>query len=471
MSGTATAIARKDWRELVRDRRLVIMALLTLLLALAAVVTAAAQVAAYGADRLPTEARDQTVWENQGARNPHGAAHFSRWALKPLTAGALLDPGVTAYAGNAVWMEAHSQNPPRNRPVEDAVGSIDFGQFSAAWTLQTLMPLLLFVIAAGLVARERERGTLRLLLATGASPRAIVPGKLGVTARVGGLLALPVIVAALVAAVASAGVAELPRLASWALVYVLFFAMVALIAVAVSAGARTVSLAMLTLVGLWLAAVVLVPRAGAGLAEAIAPAPAADAFWTAVGEDLERQPNVFGDDADAFGAAMAKRYNVATADALPVSLGGLQLEEAERLGNIVFDKHYGALAATYAAERDLLRWTGLLSPIAPLQNISMALAGTDTAHQLAFQRQAEVHRRAIVGQMNGDMIRNGAKADFDYLADSSLWKKVPPFAYRPPTLTAALGSIVPDILILLAWLVLAILLAASAARRLSREAL
>ena len=76
-----------------------------------------------------------------------------------------------------------------------------------------------------------------------------------------------------------------------------------------------------------------------------------------------------------------------------LSLDGLRLEESERHGNIVFDRHYGALAETYAAQRQVLRLAGLLSPLLPLQNISMALAGTDTAHQLAFQNAAETHRR------------------------------------------------------------------------------
>lgn len=468
----ATAIARKDWREFARDRRLVLMALLTALLALAAVATSAVRVSSYEADRRAAEASDRNTWEGQGARNPHSAAHFSSWAFKPLTAGALLDPGVAPFAGNAIWMEAHNQNPARNRPIEDSAGSFDFGQFSAAWILQTLMPLLLFVIAAGLVARERERGTLRLMLASGASAHALIPGKLGAIARIGALLVLPVVLAAVVAALLIAGGGAKPlALILWALAYIVFFAVIAGLAVAVSARTRTVSQAMLLLIGLWLAAAVLIPRAGAGIAEALAPTPSAEAFWAQVSEARDKQEDVFGDDADAFGAAMAKRYRVAKAEDLPVSLGGLQLEEDERLGNIVYDKQYGALARTYAAQRNVLRLTGLLSPLASIQNISMAFAGTDTAHQLDFQRQAEAHRRSIVTQMNGDMIVNGAKKDFDYLADASLWKKVPAFDYRPPSLGTVIQSILPDMLILLGWFVIAGLLVAAASRRVSREAL
>lgn len=468
----ATAIARKDWREFVRDRRLLLMALLTGLLAIAAIVTSAVRVSSYEADRRATEASDRTTWEGQGARNPHSAAHFSNWAFRPLTAGALLDPGVSPFAGNAVWMEAHNQNPARNRPIEDSAGSFDFGQFSAAWILQTLVPLLLFVIAAGLVARERERGTLRLMLASGARANALIPGKVRAVARICALLVMPIVVVTVMAALLIAGGGAAPLLlALWALAYIAFFAVIAGLAVAVSARTRTVSQAMLLLIGLWLAAVVLIPRAGAGIAEAVAPTPSADAFWAQVSEGRESQADVFGKDADAFGAAMAKRYGVGKAEDLPVSLGGLQLEEDERLGNIVYDRQYGALARTYATQRNILRLSGLFSPLAPIQNISMALAGTDTAHQLDFQRQAEAHRRRIVTQMNTDMIAKGAGKDFDYLADPSFWKTVPAFEYRPPTIATVLRTIWPDFAILLGWLGIAALLVAAASRRVVREAL
>ena len=460
-----SAISAKDWTEFVRDRRLLLAAVLVTLLGIAAVATSFARVSAYETDRRATEARDRTTWEGQGARNPHSAAHFSNWALRPLTPLALLDPGVTPYAGSAVWMEAHNQNPPRARAVEDLSGAFDLGAFSAAWILQTLMPLLIFVIGAGAVARERERGTLRLMLASGLGARRLVPGKAAALGRIAALLAVPLIVVALAAAVL-AGPADPLRLLLWSGAYALFFAIVAVIAVVVSAASRTASQAMLALIGLWLIAVVLVPRAGAGLAAATIPAPTPDAFWSAMIAEIDKQPDPF--DSETFGPAMAKRYGVATVEDLPVSLAGLQLDESERVGNAVFDSSYGALADTYGRQRALLSWTGLVSPIAPLQNISMALAGTDMASQLSFQRQAEALRRQTIGVLNGDMTANGKGKDFDYQAGSDLWKTIPAFRYRPPALGAALGSVIPDILILAAWSGLAGLLLVASGRWLER---
>lgn len=278
MNGAAvTGIPAKDWFEFVRDRRLLVMAFLIGLLALGAVLAALAQVRAHEADRAATVARDRTTWEAQGPRNPHSAAHFATWALRPLTPLAVLDPGVTPYAGSAIWMEAHNRNPARARPVEDAAASVELGRFSVAWVLQMLVPLLIFVIGAGVVARERERGTLRLMLASGAAPATIVPAKLRGLVRVTALLVVPVLAAALAAALI-AGPADPIRLLLWALAYALFFTALAAIAVAVSALARSASQALLVLIGLWLVAFVFVPRAGASLAALVHPTPAADSF-------------------------------------------------------------------------------------------------------------------------------------------------------------------------------------------------
>ena len=80
-----SAIAAKDWREFVRDRRLVIAAGLMLVLALLALALSWQRVASHEADRAAAEAGDRQTWLEQGEQNPHGAAHFASWAFRPLT--------------------------------------------------------------------------------------------------------------------------------------------------------------------------------------------------------------------------------------------------------------------------------------------------------------------------------------------------------------------------------------------------
>ncbi len=459
------AIIRKDARELSRDRRVVVMALLVLALALTAVLTSYVRVLAYEADRAATLQTDRATWEGQGARNPHSAAHFAKWAFKPLTMGAVLDPGVTSYAGSAIWMEAHNQNPAVARPVDDQRAASPAGEFSLAWVLQVLMPLLIAVIAAGAVARERERGTLRLILASGGSAAGFLKAKVASVGMVTLAIAGSVIAIGMIAA-ASAGPANLAMLALWLMAYAAFLAIIVLVAVAVSLRARSSGQALLILAGLWLTAIILVPRAGAGAAEMVAPVPSAEQFWADIAAGKSAYANPFLDGEEAFAAKVMAQYGVSKIDDLPVNFGGLQLEEDERLGNIVYDRHFGTLYARYERQRAVLRWGNLLSPLPALQNISMALSGTDLPQQIAFQQQAETRRRAMVTELNTDLIEHGAGEGFDYAADPELWETIADFRYTPPALGAVLASVWLDALIVLAWLALAAAFAVRSVRHL-----
>lgn len=464
------AIAAKDWLEFRRDRRLWIAAIALICLALAAALAARAQVTAHAADRAAANAQERATWEGQGERNPHSAAHFATWAFRPLTPLAVLDPGVTPYAGSAIWMEAHARNAPVARPMADsAAGNFGVG-FSLAAILQVIFPLLIFAIAAGSVAAERERGTLRLMLAQGEAPGRMLWGKVVGLGWISAALFVPVVGAGLLMALV-AGPADPQRLLLWATAYAVWFAILALLAVAVSTRAQTAAQALLVLVGLWLILVLIVPRIGTALAERIVPTPTVQAFWAGVDADKEKLPKIFEEDAEAFGRQMAARYGVERVEDLPVNLQGLTLDAAERQEAAVHNRHYARLHAVYARQQDVLRWAGLASPLVALQTVSQALAGTDMAHQLAFQDQAEAQRFATVAVLNRDMIENAGTADYDYKAGADLWARTGAFVYTPPPLGAVLTSIRVEAAILLGWLLAAMLLLRASARSLSRALL
>jgi len=445
-----------------------------LILALAAVAVSFVRIDSHERDRTYAEALDRETWLNQGPRNPHSAAHFSSWAMRPITPLAVLDPGVGPYAGNAIWMEAHNQNPPRNRPARDNASAFDLGQFSVGWVLQLLAPLLLFVVGAGLIARERERGTLRLMLVSGADASSLVARKLGVLGRIAAMMILPI------AAAAVAAIALLPganaadegwRVAIWGGSYAIYLFVAVVIAIAVSAMSASTSRAMMLLIGLWLGATLLVPRMAASVAAVVAPAPPAEVFAAEIARDRATQASGHDGSEEAFVQSVLRRYGVTSEADLPVSLAGLELEESERQGNLIFDRRFGELEAVYTRQREAARLAGVVSPLVSIQNISMALSGTDMASQIAFQRQAEMHRRSVITLLNNDMAKHGKGQDFDYLADPKLWSTIPVFVYQPLPLGVVAQLVWPDLLILLAWCALAFFLLARARRHISSSAL
>jgi ABC-2 type transport system permease protein len=473
MTALAAAVAGKDRRELLRDWRLVVVGVLMVLLAITAIATAYARVSAYESDRVAAEAQDRQTWLSQGARNPHGAAHFSSWALRPMTAMSLLEPGVTPYAGSGIWMEAHKQNVSRFRPAQDSVSVFDMGSFSFAWILQVIAPLLLLVLGAASIARERERGTLRLMLASGVGASGIVVAKLrstlGLAGAPLGVLTLLALLAVQFVPVTSVG-QPVARLALWLALHAVFIALVVAIAISVSASSASFARALAMAAGVWLFATLLVPRVAAGLASSLAPVPSAEVFAADIARDRAALSDGHGDADAAFKRSVLARYNVQRVEDLPVSFAGLSLEESERQGNVVFDRQFARLENLYDRQNTILRLAGAASPLVSVQNISMALAGTDMASQVRLQRQAEAHRRKVITALNADMIANGVGKDFDYLAGPALWHSIPEFVYRPATLVETLREIWLDALILALWAAAAAALVVASTKRITEDA-
>jgi ABC-2 type transport system permease protein len=106
-----------------------------------------------------------------------------------------------------------------------------------------------------------------------------------------------------------------------------------------------------------------------------------------------------------------------------------------------------------------------MSPAIALSQWSSALAGGDLGAPRHFADAAEQLRRTLIRKINGDMMVTGADRAYDYLASADFWRTVPDFAYRAPAAARAMRSALIDLLLLLAWAVLAVSMAWRAARR------
>lgn len=471
-----SALAAKDLLEFRRDRRLTVAAILMIALAVVSLALAWHQVRDHEQSRMDAEDGDRRSWLAQGERNPHGAAHFANWAFRPLTAMAILDPGVGPYAPAAIWLEAHSQNTGVARTVEDRTATLDLGEFSLSWVLQMLAPLLVLVLSAGMVARERERGTLRLMLVSGASASAVVWAKAASLVRISSLILAPLVVATVAVvllAPAAMTLDQWTRMVLWLGAYAVYLSVFLCLGVAISALMGDTERALLLLIALWLVAVPLGPRLGGTLADLLHPYRDAQAFWAQI--DTDFRDGLAGDADRAtrdaqFKAETLARYGVASTDVLPVSWSGLTLDASERYGYRIFDHRFAELHAARDRERATMRVAAIVSPLVALQSVSTGLAGTDEAHQREFARQAEAHRRIVVDQLNDDLIRNGAGKTFaQYNADESLWQATPVFSHRSPSVLGLARWWVFDAFVLVCWLGLGIAALRFAGRRLTSE--
>ena len=90
----------------------------------------------------------------------------------------MFDFGLDTYTGTSVYLEAHYQHQFMFRPAQSHSSMIRFGELSSALVLQILMPLLIIFLAYASFTKEKERGTLRLLISQGVTLSSIAWGKI-----------------------------------------------------------------------------------------------------------------------------------------------------------------------------------------------------------------------------------------------------------------------------------------------------
>jgi len=459
MSG---AIVSKDLLVLRRESLMKALLVVILLLLVASLAAGMQRERVFDKEKAAALLTDKAVWMNQGDRNPHSAAHFSRYAFRPASPLALIDPGTSDFAGLAVWMEAHYQDPAVFRRAEDGGELSRYTQLTPAFLLLTAAPLLVFLMMSASIAGEREDGTLRQLLAAGVSGRQFFRGKLGaglrLTMMVFAFAFLALAAFALLTTPVAVDVDAIVRLAGLFTVFLLYLAICVAVALGVSALFRTRQAAFLALAGVWVFMAVLLPRFAADVGTSIHPQPDARevsgqlraASYTFY-EDKERQERIEQD--------LLKEHGVSTVEELPINYGAYRLQISEELSIPAFEQVYEGLEQRYAAQDHTARWFSLLTPAIAAAKLSRGFAGTDRIHQAAFTRAAELHRRDMIKLLNEDLMFNASNDDVAYTADATLWAQFEDFEHQAPTLGAVFAAYVRDALLLLAWFVAALVFA------------
>jgi len=451
------AIARDEWRLMWRARVAVIGLGLLVLLASVAAVTAWHQRATADAERARHQLQIDRTFEAQPDRHPHRMVHYGHFAFRPLNALAAFDPGTDPYTGHTLFLEGHRQNSANFGEVRQTSLLLRFGQLTPAFVLQVLAPLLLVFIGHGVVAREREAGTLRVLLAQGLHPRQLVLGKLLALVAVAAVMLLP---AMMVLAASAAFTPAEPALvgalalgyAAWALLWVLGIVVVSTLL----ARSRDALLALLTL---WALLVVVAPRLAAELATSQTPLP------TRVETDIaiERELAAMGNSHDAGDARFAAfrqgvlaQYGVSRIEDLPVNYKGLVAMEGERQTSALFVRHASADFVRQHAQLAAVDRLGLLSPALAIRRLSMALAGTDLHAYQGFMEQAERHRYDMVQALNRlqaeQLTLQTDRSSRDDRISHRHWQGIAAFKYEPQPSSALLARALPVGGVLLIWL-------------------
>ena len=456
-------IAWKDLTSLIRDGRLPWAGGIVVALVVTALAVGWERRQEIASERAAAQSLDYDDWVAQPERHPHNAAHQGMHVFKPDPALSIVDPGIDPYVGSTIWLRAHRQSELTFMPAQDATGLQRFGELSAAWVLQVLGPLLVIVLGFDAFAGERELGTLRQTLSLGVSSRRLLWGKaLGQLWAVGVLLVPAAAVAAAVTVVGTGSGIDLDaaaRLGWLALGYTIYLTIAMFAVLTVSVLARSSRVALVTLLGLWIATTLLAPRVASDLSRTWHPSPSRLTFNAELGAELGRVAE----------EAWKANFGVPTqwSPDLPLDKWGLALQVDDHAGYGVTDRHFARLWDTFGEQQRAQEWLGLAAPVLAVRAFSMGISGTDFAHYRAFSLAAERHRRTLQDLMSEDLVEHAdprGTGHFDYRAAGDLWRRVPPFTYDAPSVTWALQNSLRSLAVLVGVMMLSMAAAHLAVR-------
>ncbi len=442
MTPTLFLIAKHEWRSLWRDRVAAIAALLAAVLLVVATANSVYRHQHISEQREKLQHAADEQWHAQPDRHPHRVAHYGTYAFRPPSALAFFDFGTDSFTGNTLFLEAHRQNTANFSEARQASLLLRFGELSPALILQQLFPLLIVFLGYASIAAERERGTLRLLIAQGISGSRLLAGKvLALTAMLACLVS-PAVMVLLLLLFRLDEPDVLARAGILCAGYTVWLAIWIGLTVAISSGAKQARTALLTLLTIWLLSIVVLPRLVPALVEWQRSTPTRVETDIAIAQDVARIGDSHNPDDphfQAFKASLLNQYGVDRVEDLPVNYGALVLQEGERISSELFARHMQTINAVQADQSEQMKQAGLLVPLLALRSLSMAMAGTDRQHAQHFFDHAEAFRYQLIQRINQLHATEIAyQNDKEQKLNANVWDTLPTYQWQALPLTEVL---------------------------------
>ena len=469
-------IIKKECLTAFRDVRLQVSAVILLILMTTAVLVGKEGQKLIQEEREEAQAAMYDQWLDQGNKHPHSAAHFGQFAFKPKPVLSFLDVGLDNYTGVSIFLEAHKQNEVLFSGAQDSNGMSRFGELTVALVFQVFLPLLIVFLGFNVFTKEREDGTLKLVHAQGLPMRKLLMGKVWGTYLMVLLIYLPIVLLAYLmldqqSANLDPGITM--KFIALVVLYAVYFLVFVLFCVLVSAFAKSSGFSLLTLLGLWIVSCVILPKATTNLADKVYPTPSQFEFRKTIKDKVKN--GIDGHNPSDVRLAALKQqvldeYGASTIEELPVNWSGIAMQAGEEYTDQVYDQEFSRIEEIFKRQNKLSEWVAFVNPYLAARHLSMALAGTDFHHHVAFARAAENYRRFFVKKMNKDMELNHKPgvAYSDYNVGREFWGSIAPFDYQLPSTATILSVQWRNIAALVFWLVILLSIAYTYARKIPK---
>ncbi len=475
MSGV-TRIAREEWRLWLRSRVIVSASLIVAILLAATSFLTLTRVADEQSQRLEQQVAAEETFFAQPDRHPHRMVHYGHYAFRPPPPLAIFEPGVDAVTGQSIFLEGHRQNTAMFADTKAAADLGGFASLTPANLYQLLLPLLLIVLGHALILRERESGTLAVMLAHGQTGTRLAAGKALALLGVVAIFMVPlIVVAAYSVSLGESALAALSLIGGY-FVYLCVWGGIVL-AASILLKQRAVSLGVLIFV--WLFAALIVPRFAINASSASIDAPGkieSDLVMLAEQRKLGDGHNAADPAFQILQAEVLEQYEVDTIEDLPINWRGVVASYSEAELTDLLNDYAENRMGLEASQSRMFDWFGLASPTIAVSSLSRTLSGTDLATHHRFLRESEALRFNFVQSLNevhieeldyaADMNRNAdAEATQRARVNSQSWQVLDEFRFAPDSANERLGRASLALGILSAWLLVAFGIVFLAAKR------
>lgn len=421
------------------------------------------------------EVREQ--WEHRPAKHPHRMAHYGYLVFRMGHPLSIFDNGLDEYLGNVIFLEAHKQNSANLSEAGSSGILVRFGAFSSAFILQCLVPLIILFLGFGLIAKEREDATLKILNTQGASGRTIVWGKVLGLWQFSLLFLIPVLPVVFVAAVISEAVVWTDivfRILGILPAYMVYYFFISSLTVWISAHSKTASSALVSLIGCWLVLVIFLPKGIQFAAQNFYPTPSRIAFETILEKDVLKAGDSHNPDDPHFKKikdSLLAHYKVSTTNELPFNYSGFVMKEGEEISSKIYNKHQNELEETYHKQQLFSDFSSFMDPLMAVKNFSMIASGTDFYSYTEFQKQAEEYRYQMAQKLNDLQIEKisnvkSEKGGPPAIIEGDNWKKFPDFTYQYTSFSKSISEQWIPVVALLFWLIICVFMIEMAGKNL-----
>ncbi|WP_271783224.1 ABC transporter permease [Aquimarina algiphila] len=448
----------KESKELFRDGRVRIAMIIVVLLMGVSIWISARQYQNTNDQYEAAKTAERTIWDNQGKKNPHSAAHYGTYAFKPKYPLSLVDKGVDKYAGTSIFLEAHKRNEAQFSAAADQTGLARFGDLTPDFMLLFMIPLLIILLGYNSFTKENEMGTLTLLKSQGISSWKWILGKW--TALFLPILilitALFIVAGLILSNLKDFGVFDWNSLLWMYLIYSSYYIIFINLVLFISAKTKKSGISLVISLSLWILSCLAIPKVASNIAEDTYPYPTRQEFVANVLKDKKQGldgHNPWSKEAKLLKEAVLAEHGVDSLHQLPFNFDAYRMQKGEEHEAEIYFKHYNHLKDQFAKQSNVYKGLAAFSPYLPTRFMSMAIAHTDYATHWNFADAAENYRIATQKFLNDDFAKNSTYGNWGYRADANFWKRLPAFEYSPPKLGTVLSGNITNLGVLGCWLI------------------